>query len=178
MDSKELRLFREAYNSINTPQTEQIQEETVAEEQLDEMDIVGKLRSGLNKIGIKGTSPALEREKAADRESRRLGGNRMRQAEGDNTRPTPMKDDVDLFDIVKGHLVSEGLTEEEAIQKMVTMTEEERNAIAEQYTINVADVKGGTQAAKNAQAGMKDKKGNPMYKPGVGVTAAFKLKGV
>ena len=178
MDSKELRLFREAYNSINTPQTEQIQEETVAEEQLDEMDIVGKLRSGLNKIGIKGTSPALEREKAADKESRRLGGNRMRQAEGDNTRPTPMKDDVDLFDIVKGHLVSEGLTEEEAIQKMVTMTEEERNAIAEQYTINVADVKGGTQAAKNAAAGMKDKKGNPMYKPGVGVTPDFKLKGV
>ena len=158
MDSKELRLFREAYNSINTPQTEEIQEETVAEEQLDEMDIVGKLRSGLNKIGIKGTSPALEREKAADRESRRLGGNRMRQAEGDNTRPTPMKDDVDLFDIVKGHLVSEGLTEEEAIQKMVTMTEEERNAIAEQYTVNVSDIKGGTQAAKNAQAGMKNKK--------------------
>ena len=134
MDSKELRLFREAYGSIYTPQTEEIQEETVAEEQLDEMDIVGKLRSGLNKIGIKGTSPALEREKAADRESRRLGGNRMRQAEGDNTRPTPMKDDVDLFDIVKGHLVSEGLTEEEAIQKMVTMTEEERNEILEGLT--------------------------------------------
>ena len=33
MDSKELRLFREAYDSIYTPQTEEIQEETVAEEQ-------------------------------------------------------------------------------------------------------------------------------------------------
>ena len=31
MDSKELRLFREAYGSIYTPQTEEIQEETVAE---------------------------------------------------------------------------------------------------------------------------------------------------
>jgi hypothetical protein len=48
----------------------------------------------------------------------------------------------------------------------------------EQYTINVADVKGGTQAAKNAQAGMKGKDGQPLYKPGVGVGADFKLKGV
>ena len=48
----------------------------------------------------------------------------------------------------------------------------------EQYTINVADVKGGTQAAKNAQAGMKGKDGQPLYKPGVGVGANFQLKGV
>ena len=40
-------------------------------------------------------------------------------------------EDADLFDIVKGHLMSEGLTEEEAFQKMVTMTEEERQSIVE-----------------------------------------------
>ena len=45
------------------------------------------------------------------------------------------KDDADLFDIIKGHLMSEGLTEEEALQKMLTMTEEERQSIVEQaYT--------------------------------------------
>jgi hypothetical protein len=36
MDSKELRLFREAYGSVYTPQTEEVVEENVAEEQLDE----------------------------------------------------------------------------------------------------------------------------------------------
>ena len=36
MDSKELRLFKEAYGSVYPPQTEEVVEETVAEEQLDE----------------------------------------------------------------------------------------------------------------------------------------------
>jgi len=36
---------------------------------------------------------------------------------------------TDLFDIVKGHLMNEGATEEEALKKMVNMTQEERNAI-------------------------------------------------
>ena len=40
-----------------------------------------------------------------------------------------MKQDADLFDIVKGHLLDEGATEEEALKKMATMTEEERNEI-------------------------------------------------
>jgi len=38
---------------------------------------------------------------------------------------------TDLFDIVKGHLMNEGATEEEALKKMVNMTEEERNEILE-----------------------------------------------
>ena len=41
------------------------------------------------------------------------------------------KDDVDLFDVVKGHLVDEGLTEEEALKKMLTLTDEERSEIIE-----------------------------------------------
>ena len=106
-------------------------------EQIAEMDIVGTLRRGLEKIGVKGTSPALEKEKAADRETRRLGVNRMRQAEGDNTRPTPLKDDVDLFDIVKGYLMSEGYadTEEAALAIMANMSEEWRKSIVEQNVI-------------------------------------------
>jgi len=38
---------------------------------------------------------------------------------------------VDLFDIVKGHLLDEGATEEEALKRMAVMTEEERNEILE-----------------------------------------------
>ena len=41
------------------------------------------------------------------------------------------RDDVDLFDIVKGHLVDEGLTEEEALKKMLTLTDEQRTEIIE-----------------------------------------------
>ena len=38
---------------------------------------------------------------------------------------------ADLFDIVKGYLMSEGLTEEEALKKMLTLTDEERTGIIE-----------------------------------------------
>ena len=102
-------------------------------EQLDENPVIDALRSGLKKIGVSGTSPALDREAGVDTETRRLGRNRMRQAEGDNTRPTPMRDDVDLFDIVKGHLMSEGYadTEEAALAIMANMSEEWRQSILE-----------------------------------------------
>ena len=39
--------------------------------------------------------------------------------------------EVDVFDVIKGHLIDEGLTEEEAITKMVNMTNEEKAEIIE-----------------------------------------------
>ena len=42
-----------------------------------------------------------------------------------------LQQSVDLFDIVKGHLIDEGLTEEEALKKMLTLTDEERTEIIE-----------------------------------------------
>jgi len=93
-----------------------------------------------------------------------------------------LNQDLDLFDIVKGYLIDEGYaeTEEAAAVIMANMSDEWRQSIVEQYTINVADVKGNTKAAQNAQAGMKNKlTGKPMYTPGVGVGPDFKLvKGV
>lgn len=44
----------------------------------------------------------------------------------------PLKDDVDLFDLIKGHLMDEGLTEAAAIELMVSMTEEEKNAVIDE----------------------------------------------
>ena len=41
--------------------------------------------------------------------------------------------DVDLFDLVKGHLIDEGASEEEAMKLMVSMTQEEILALAEGY---------------------------------------------
>ena len=42
-----------------------------------------------------------------------------------------LKQSADLFDIVKGHFIDEGLTEEEALKKMITLTDEERSEIIE-----------------------------------------------
>ena len=41
------------------------------------------------------------------------------------------KDDADLFDVIKGHFIEEGLTEEEALAKMLDLTDEERTEIIE-----------------------------------------------
>ena len=61
------------------------EEVTPEGDQLDENPILDRLRSGLNKIGVRGTSSALEREMGVDKKSKRLGINRMRQAEGDGS---------------------------------------------------------------------------------------------
>ena len=42
-----------------------------------------------------------------------------------------MGESADLFDIVKGHLIDEGLSEEDALKKMLEMTEEEKTEIVE-----------------------------------------------
>ena len=42
-----------------------------------------------------------------------------------------LRQDADIFDIVKGYLLDEGATEEEALKRMSVMTEEERNEIIE-----------------------------------------------
>ena len=82
-------------------------------------------------------------------------------------------EEVDVFDIVRGHLIDEGATESEAIKAMLSMTEEEINAVVEAYTVTNADKKGNTPAYQNYMKGMKNKKtGEPMYK------AAPHLKGV
>ena len=49
------------------------------------------------------------------------------------------KDDVDLFDVVKGHFIEEGLTEEEALTKMLDLTDEERTEILEGIIGQTAD---------------------------------------
>ena len=86
-----------------------------------------------------------------------------------------LKQSVDLFDIVKGYLMSEGLSEEDALKKMLEMTEEEKAEIVEgaPYVVTNADMKGNTKAYQNFKAGMKNKlTGKPLY------VAAPHLKGV
>ena len=94
---------------------------------------------------------------------------------GEKQTPAPKKKmslqlaGADLFDIVKGHLVSEGLTEEEAIQKMVTMTEKERNEILEGLTPDEEQRRRNLSKAIN-------KAGTPGY-PGVDSAETRKMQG-
>ena len=66
---------------------------------------------------------------------------------------------ADLYDIVKGYLMSEGLTEEEALKAMLVLTDEERSAILEEVGIvgppkkaidAIPGVRGARIAAANA----------------------------
>lgn len=103
-------------------------------EQLDENPVVDALRSGLKKIGVSGTSSALERENRANANQRRLGQEAMRRAGvGPSERPTGLNNSADLFDIVKGHLMSEGYadTNEKALVIMANMSEEWKESIIE-----------------------------------------------
>ena len=120
MDSKELRLFREAYGSVYIPQTEEVVEETVAEEQLDEAG-----------------GPALPGEPGRPGTPKAPGG--RPHLPGEKETPAPKKKmtlqlaGTDLFDIVKGHLLDEGYadTEEAALAIMANMSEEWRTEIVE-----------------------------------------------
>ena len=67
---------------------------------------------------------AFKPEKVDTRERSTNAQERARKNRG-------MGESTDLFDIVKGHLIDEGLTEEEALKKMLTLTDEERSEIIE-----------------------------------------------
>jgi hypothetical protein len=162
MDSKELRLFREAYSSIHTPQTEEIQEETVAEEQLDEG--LGEKAAELLDKGTKKIQGGLEKMGVPINRTKR-----GTVTKADQEKRIQQNNSADLFDIVKGHLVSEGLTEEEAIQKMVTMTEEERNAIVEALTPD--------QEARRRELSRQINKAGTPGNPGVNDPATRKMQG-
>ena len=84
------------------------------------------------------------------------------------------REDVDVFDIVKGYLMTEhDLTEEQAIKVMLELEDEQRDAILEAYVVTNADKMGNTKAYQNYKAGMKNKvTGKPLY------VAAPHLKGV
>ena len=59
------------------------------------------------------------------------GPGRNTPTKADQEKRIQQNNSADLFDIVKGYLMSEGLTEEEALKKMLTLTDEERTEIIE-----------------------------------------------
>ena len=76
-----------------------------------------------NRTPVTAGGGAPEEDGQVDR-YRRAAQERARKNRG-------MGESTDLFDIVKGYLIDEGLTEEEALKKMLTLTDEERSEIIE-----------------------------------------------
>ena len=111
--------------------------------------------------------------------AKREGGNMVRQkvlqggqpSGTDKTKQTSAaKTDIaasaDLFDIVKGQLLDEGLSEEEIRDIMLSLTPDEilKEMEDKPMEVNVADAKANTPAYQNYMKGMKRKTdGKPMY---------------
>ena len=181
MDSKELGLFREAYASIY----EKKEKSEMEDKSECEDEEYGKKSRHSKKE--KEESESVEEgfgEKAAellDKGTKKIQGglekmgvpiNRTKRGtvtKADQEKRIQQNNSADLFDIVKGHLVSEGLTEEEAIQKMVTMTEEERNAIVEALTPD--------QEARRRELSRQINKAGTPGNPGVNDPATRKMQG-
>jgi len=84
-----------------------------------------------NILGNKASDLAADQAKAKADSLAQAAKNRARGQRPMSARERMLNQDLDLFDIVKGYLLDEGATEEEAIKIMVNMTEEERNSIVE-----------------------------------------------
>ena len=114
-------------------------------EDLQEVDLKklydGVVRAGSAAVGAAGRAvggavtkvlqPANNSPEAqAERMGKRRPQNAQQQGVANKTAEV-MKNSADLFDIVKGHLIDEGLSEEDALKKMLEMTEEEKAEIVE-----------------------------------------------
>ena len=143
MDYKDLRSIQETYNAM-------FSEETINEG----AGLVTGTAKAINKV-LKPAGQTPEQGKAAvSRITRGLDtvakpvksavkavvgvGDEKNRQMMQQRRPTAAQaermnrmEDVDVFDLVKEHLIGEGLTEEEAIAKMVNMSQEEMQSIIE-----------------------------------------------
>lgn len=151
---KQAQHMMEAVASVYEKKVEPAETEQVDEGLAGTVDKFTKtLQGGLEKMGVpinrtkKGTVTKADQEKKIQNNvkveegmGRLLSGVLLRKAAElskknkpstkEDTKPS-MKEDADLFDIIKGHLIDEGLTEEEALKKMLTLTDDERSEIIE-----------------------------------------------
>ena len=95
---------------------------------------MGGMLGALKRVGKAVLGPADQSPEAeAARTGKRKGPANSKTKVGlpNKQQPASMKEDADLFDLVKGHLMDEGLSEKEALEKMLTLTDEERTEMVE-----------------------------------------------
>ena len=121
MNSKELRLLGEAYAKITESQTENIQEGEYDDAQRAERSATEAQRRAADEARRRRMQNQPGGFAAGDPEDKKEGS------------PKVKAESSDLFDIVKGHLMSEGYadTEEAALAIMANMSEEWRTEIVE-----------------------------------------------
>ena len=91
----------------------------------EESSIDEGIMGALKRVGKAVLGPA---DQSPEAEAARMG---KRRGPGKKADTPNMKEDADVFDIVKGHLMDEGLSEKEALEKMLTLTDEERTEMVE-----------------------------------------------
>jgi hypothetical protein len=201
MDSKELRLFREAYGSIFEGYSKNKKEKECVDKEESEMED-SEMEEGGEKEEYKGKKKEKKEmeESVSDSAKDVTASERLDEAEGpalpgepgrpgtpkapggrphlpgEKQTPAPKKPGMtlqlagaDLFDIVKGHLMSEGYadTEEAAIAIMANMSEE--------WKQDIVEAKYGTKEGRKRLA-KKIRKGEEIGKsgPGTGFAAVEK----
>ena len=140
MDYKDLRSIQESYNGMYS---EEVVEEGLAG-MVDKATKAGQ--AGLEKMGVKinRTPKPTARPSVRTQDTMRQNKTSM--------------EEVDVFDIVKGHLIGEGLTEEEALAKMVNMTEEEKAEIMEKEGVKAYAIDGhGNKYRDYSNDGLSDR---------------------
>lgn len=89
---------------------------------------MGGIVGALKKVAKTVIGPA---DQSPEAEAARMGKRRGPGNSPNKQQPASMKEDADVFDLVKGHLMDEGLSEKEALEKMLTLTDEERTEMVE-----------------------------------------------
>ena len=123
LTGKQAQSMMEAFASVYEKKVEPTETE-----QVDEGVMGGAFKKVLE-IGKKVIGPA---DQSPEAEAARMNKRRPQTPQEKGVAAgTVNKEDVDLFDLIKGHLIDEGLTEEEALKKMLTLTDDERSEIIE-----------------------------------------------
>ena len=85
--------------------------------------------------------------------------------------PDVLRQDVDLFDIIKGRLLDEGADEEEALKIMANISQEDFDKLKEDITLTKGDY--GSRNTKGSAYNTAKSKGFKGYKAGGGLGADF-----
>jgi hypothetical protein len=157
MEAKQVRDLMEAYASVYNQSEEQ---EVISE------DLQGAVESGLKKASeFMKTNPV---GKAVGAVIAPVGKGRgtTTKAEQESKIKSNKQEDVDLFDLVKGHLMGEGFadTEEAALVIMANMSEDWKQSIVESIARGSAPKSGGGYSTRPGDG--KPYKDGPLWGPG------------
>ena len=128
LTGKQAQSMMEAFASVYEKKVEPTETEQVDE---GVMGAVKKFGDVVKKVGTAVIGPANQSKEAEEARTYKRRPQTPQQQGVANKTAEVMKNSADLFDIVKGHLIDEGLTEEEALKKMLTLTDDERSEIIE-----------------------------------------------